>query len=433
MKKFLTMTTAIILGTFLLTSCGKEDTNVSEDTKSKTEEKKEVTNKVTLNTVSMFGGTDPSAEDYKENIASFEAKNPGVIVDDVSSTSDEAWKASVQADYQVGSEPDVIFFFTGADAKPLIDTNSFVSVEEIRAEYPDYGSGVSEASMSFMVAEDGNSYAIPVRGFWEGLFVNEDLFNEYDLELPTTWENFMTAIEVFSQNDIVPVAASFADVPHYWIEHLILTMGGIEGHKADLKPGNIDQSWVDGLNLFRELEEAGAFSVDAIATNNDAISQLFRDKKAAMIVDGSWFAGGIEDKDTTIAMAFPSHPDGEKDPTDIVAGFSSGFYISRSAWENMDKKDAAVAFVQEMTSTESLTRFARVGGAPAGPIEAPTGLTNLEVTGLEFSSEAKGADMPVDSRLDKEAWNYMVSNISNIVDGTLTAEEVLERAAELNK
>lgn len=434
MKRILKLTAAMIMGTFLLASCGGKDDNVEKKDETKVEDvaKDKKEERVVLTTVSMFGGTDPSAVDYQDIIKTFEAKNPNVVVEDTSSTTDETWKASVLLDYQVGNEPDVLFFFTGMDAKDLVDNNKVVSVEEIKAEYPTYGNDISDASMSFMKTDDGKSYALPIRGFWEGLFVNEDLFQEAGIELPTNWENFLIAIDTFAGTDIVPIAVSFADVPHYWIEHLILTMGGIDGHKAPLEVGNIDQSWIDGLNLFRELEQRGAFARDAIATSNDSISNMFKDKKAAMIVDGSWFTGGLTDKDSTVVLPFPSHPAGDKDPSDIVAGFSSGFYISRSTWENTAKRDAAVAFVQEATNRESIGKFARVGGAPAGPIDTPEGLTKAEETGLEFSSNAKGADMPVDSRLSKEAWNHIVSNISNIVDGSLTAEEVLEKAAELN-
>lgn len=35
-------------------------------------------------------------------------------------------------------------------------------------------------------------YAIPVRPYWEGLFVNVDLFEQHGVELPTTWEKLET-------------------------------------------------------------------------------------------------------------------------------------------------------------------------------------------------------------------------------------------------
>ncbi len=41
--------------------------------------------------------------------------------------------------------------------------------------------------------------------------------------------------------------------------------------------------------------------------------------------------------------------------------------------------------------------------------------------------------MPIDSSLNKQAWDYIVSNVSNIVDGSMDARDVLDQAAEYNK
>ncbi len=415
MKKILSMSMATILAVSA-TACGdkKEDT---------------------LKTASMFGGTDPTGAYYQDIIKNYEDKY-GVTVEDVSSTADETWKTSILADFQVGNEPDVLFYFTGVDAQPLIEAGKVVDIETIRVEYPDYGKDISAAPMEFMVAEDGKTYALPIRGFWEGLFVNADLFEEYGVELPTDWEKFENAVDAFSGTDIVPVSVSFGDVPHYWIEHLILSYGGYEEHRKTLTPGEpAPDSWVEALNLLTTLNEAGAFSPDATATNNDAISQLFKDKKAAMMIDGSWFAGGITDQENTIVMPFPAYPTSSSlnKETEIIGGFSSGFYITTKAWEDPDKREQAVNFVMEMTSADAIAQFAKVGGAAAAEIELPTDLTPLGVAGLELSNSATKVEMPIDASLSKEAWDYIVSNISNIVDGSMDARDVLDKAAELNK
>ena len=104
---------------------------------------------------------------------------------------------------------DVVFYFTGADAVQLIETGKVVSIEEIREEYPDYASNITDAAMSFMKEFDGKHYAVPIRGFYEGLFCNTDLFEKYGLDLPTDWEKLEAAVKKFSAEGIVPIAASF--------------------------------------------------------------------------------------------------------------------------------------------------------------------------------------------------------------------------------
>lgn len=417
MKKIL----GLMLSTTLLATtvaCSSSSTSETKD--------------VELNTVSMWGGENTSAEIYQEIITDFETET-GITVNDKSEGSSEEWKTSVRTDFQVDNEPDVLFYFTGSEAEPMIEAGQLVDIETIREEYPEYGKNISNSAMSFMKEKDGLSYALPVRGFWEGLIVNEDLFEEYGLELPTTWDSFITAITTFATTDITPVAVSFSDEPHYWIEHLILAYGGMEGHQETLVPGeDAPTSWVEGLNLLTELHSLGAFADNASSTTATDAKQLFSDKQAAMLVEGSWATSKIEDQENTTVIPFPSYTTNKKEATDIVGGFSSGFYITKKAWDDPEKRDVAVQFVEAMTSNESIEKFASVGGAPAASITVSTELTPLQADGVQMSSDATNIVMPIDSRINKVAWEYIVAQIPAIVEGTTDARQVLDHAANLN-
>lgn len=409
MKKSIMLTS--ILG-IALSGCGKE--------------------KVTLNTVSMFGSQDESQQYYNELIQQFSEKYPECEVNDNSNTANETWKLRVLSDFETGDEPDVLFYFTGADAQPIIDSAKVVSIEEIRQEYPDYGKNISQTAMEFMIAPDGNTYALPVIGFWEGMYVNKDLFEQYNLELPTDWDKFEKAINTFNNTGILPVAVSFSDVPHYWIEHLILSVAGAEGHEETLSPQKqVPSSWCKGLNLLETLSEQGAFGPNALDTTNEESVQLFKDKKAAMLLDGSWVLGEIEDKDNTTIVPFPSYENTDSS-YDIIGGFSSGFYITRKAWDDPEKRELAVNFVNEMTSDEAINEFAKLGGIPATENRQYTRLTQLELDAIKYVNNADNINMPIDSKLTKECWTYIVSKAGNIANGTMTAEEVLTKAAKLN-
>jgi len=435
MRKLLAIVLIIAMSISLLSACNKakpvdEPTPTPDASTPKTEEPQQKT--VTLRTVSMFGGTDPSAADYQQLIANFMKENSNIVINDESATADETWKARVTTDFSSGNDPDVVFYFTGADAVQLIETGKVVSIEEIREVYPDYASNITEAAMSFMKEFDGKHYAVPIRGFYEGLFCNTDLFEQYGLELPTDWEKLETAIKKFKEVGIVPIAASFSDVPHYWIEHFIYAVGGYEDHKVNPKD-TYPESWAEGLRWFKKFKDMGAFPVDVNATKNDITTNMFYDKQAAMILDGSWIVGGIKDPDTVTVLPVPCAPGGKKDPSDIIGGFSTGFYISRKAWDDPDKRDAAVKFVQYMTSNEAISLFAKVAGAPAADVPSPEGMTAVMEAGIKMGGQAKNIDMPIDSRLSKEAWTFLVSSIGSIADGQVTPEEVLQEVVNKNK
>ena len=120
---------------------------------------------LTLYTVSSFAGADASAVAYVERLKAFEEET-GVVISDNSASSDETWKTSILYDFAAGNEPDVLFFFAAnADSAPIL--SRVVPISEINAAYPD----LHLPENPTLTEADGLVYAIPVRPFWEGLFL----------------------------------------------------------------------------------------------------------------------------------------------------------------------------------------------------------------------------------------------------------------------
>lgn len=385
-------------------------------------------NPVTLKTVSMFGGTDPNAEVYAAINDEFMAENSHVKIEDNSQTSDEEWKAAVNADFSVGNEPDVIQFFTDATADTIIATDKLVSVEEIRAEYPDYAKDTLDSALAAAANTDGVQRAVPTTGYWEGLFCNKDLFDQYDLELPTDWASLEKAITTFKENDIIPIACSLNNVPHYWIEFLMLYAAGPEEYTT--VPETAPEGWIKGLEMFKTLRDMGAFPADTDTVDDAYVGQLFRDKKAAMQLDGSWYAENIEDTENTVVIPFPGVPDQKAEAGSLVGGISSGFYITRKAWEDPDKRDAAVKFVMAHTSQEGVQRYWETTGAVSQAAVAVTpvdGATPFAQSIAEYTSNASVIVAPTDSRIG-DAYKTLVAQIVKVSTGATTAEDAINEA-----
>ena len=270
-KKVLSMMLAGAMTVSMLAGCGAGSDeaattdNTAADTKTETAGTTEAGggtaeasgNPVTLRTVSMFGGTDPNKETYEAINKEFMEQYDYITIEDNSQTSDEEWKAAVNADFSVGNEPDVIQFFTDATADSIIATDKLVSIEDIRAEYPDYAADTLDSALQAAANTDGVERAVPTTGYWEGLYCNKDLFDQYDLELPTDWASMETAIETFKENDIIPIACSLNNVPHYWIEFLMLYASGVDEYTSI--PTSAPEGWVKGLEMFKTLRDMGAF------------------------------------------------------------------------------------------------------------------------------------------------------------------------------
>ncbi len=372
---------------------------------------------VTLKTVSTFAGTDAAADSYVQLLEAWQQET-GNKVEDASATSDEAWKTGVLNDFAAGNEPDILFYFAKtADSAPILD--KVVPISEINAAYPDLGLAENAA----IAEDDGVVYAIPVRAFWEGLFVNTDLFEQYGLELPTDWAKLETAIAKFNEVGIVPIAVSFADVPHYIVEFAIIASGTPEEHMA--RPATIaevPESWKDGMALLNKLYTLGAFAKDASATTEAVTSQMFRDKKAAMQLDGSWFANGIAEAnwDTTTVMPFPTYA-ADAEPTAFIGGVSMGFYLSRKAWDDPQKRDAAVNLLAYLTKGEN---GQRLGGFSFGG--------GLLSASYDMINNAKVMLAPFQDSMTPESRSAWFAKVPALVDGTADPMAVWTEVMALN-
>jgi len=403
LKKCLSVLLTVVLMAVLMTGCGKKQ-NVQEtaqetdqntvtetpaaDNSAETAEPTEPAateaekNPVTLATVSMFGGTDPNAGNYQAINDQFMKDNPYITLEDDSQSSDQDWKTKIAADFAVGNEPDVIQYFTDANASDVLAANKFVSIDEIKAEYPDYAKDTLETALKAAANPDGVQRAVPTTGYWEGLFCNKDLFDQYSLELPTDWDKMLKAIETFKANGIVPIAVSLNNVPHYWVEFLMLSAAGPEGYVS--VPTEAPADWVKGLSMFKTLRDLGAF------------------------------------------------PEGKAPVGAMVGGISSGFYITKKAWDDPDKRDAAVKFVMAHTNKASVTTYWGGNGQAAAAVDPVDNMTPLGISGLNYSSAASSISAPTDSRLSQEAYNTLISGIVGVSTGDVDPADLLNEVLAVN-
>ena len=122
---------------------------------------------VTLNVTTTFAGEDTNAQNYQDAIAAWQDET-GNKINDASGSSSETFKARVISDFEMGSEPYVLFYFNGVDSNPFVEAGKVVSIDEIRQTYPEYAANMKDGMMGASPV-DGKNYSVPVNGYWEGL------------------------------------------------------------------------------------------------------------------------------------------------------------------------------------------------------------------------------------------------------------------------
>ena len=391
---------------------------------------------VTLNVVTSYGGDDGNRGNFEAAVKAYEEAT-GNKVNDGSATSNEEWKAKVLTDFETGSEPDVLFFFTNADAEPFVSAGKVVSIDEIRAEYPDYATNMKSSMMA--VAADGKQYSVPSSGYWENMFVNKAVLEDCGVAVPGpdyTWDQFLKDCETIKEAGYTPIACSLVEVPHYWFEFMVMNNGTVENH-LDL-PQSADDAvaakWIAGLEDIKALYEAGYFPENTLTASDAETVELFNSGEAAFLIDGSWkvgyFTANAADLNDFAIAYVPGK--GERSASEAIGGISMGYFITRKAWDDPAKREAAVEFVSQLTSDEVLSTFvttevtALVNGA------SPEGLNALQQSAADTNANITAIAGAVQDLLTAEARGDLFANVQNVVTGKMSAADALASAIALN-
>ena len=391
---------------------------------------------VTINVVTSYGGDDGNRKNFEAAVKAYEEAT-GNKVNDGSATSNEEWKAKVLTDFETGSEPDVLFYFTNADAEPFISAGKVVSIEEIRAAYPEYAANMKDSMMA--VAADGKQYSVPSSGYWENMFVNKKVLEDCGVAIPGpdyTWEQFLADCETIKAAGFTPIACSLFEVPHYWFEFMVMNNGTVANH-LDV-PASVDdeagQKWVKGLNDIKDLYERGFFPANTLTASDAETVELFNAGDAAFLIDGSWKVGYFTQNAADIndfAIAYVPAK-GDRKASEAIGGISMGYFITTKAWNDPAKREAAVKFVEMLTSDETLSTFVTTEVTALKNGAKPAGLNPLQQSAADANANVSAIAGAVQDLLTAEARGSLFANVQNIVTGKITAEEALAEALKLN-
>lgn len=417
----------VLCGAMAVSMVGCGSSNSGKKTSDETSKKS-----VKLSVTTTYAGEDTNAQNYKDAVAAWESKT-GNKVDDSSATSDETFKSRITTNFETGSEPDVLFFFNGVDSNQFVEQGKVVSVDEIRKEYPDYASNMKDDMLGASPV-DGKNYSIPVNGFWEGMFVNKEVLKKAGVDVPTkdtTWDKFLQMCEKIKKAGYTPIAASLLEIPHYWFEYSIYNFDSPTTHNT--VPAKVDdaagKAWVSGLEDIKTLYEKGYFPANTLTAKDDETFQLFTNDKAAFLCDGSWKVGGIEsavkDPENYTVTYVPGK--GDRKSTDIIGGISMGYYITKKAWDDPEKRAAAVDFVEYMTSDEMVSKFAGTGVTALKNGTTPAdNMTALSKDAVTFSAGVTAISPAVQDNLSEAVRKPIFGEMSSIVQGKTAAKDAVQ-------
>jgi len=369
---------------------------------------------------------DPAQLDpLREQIADFEARNPGITVE-LESAPLDTLRTTLQPQLRSGEGPDVFNWGSGpafggafAEAGLLYDLTD--AYEEFG--WPIYGFARDQVTF------DGRVMGVPGEMETIGLFYNVDLFEELGIEEPTSLDELTAAAETIKAAGIIPIAVHDAEG---WQGGHLLSMAlssrvGGDGMEALLSG---EASWdsddvVAALQTWQDFNEAGYLPPTPTAVDYDTGNSLFFSGEAAILPNGSWLVNDIPEVDFEVGyIPFPA-PDG---PGIFTAGLGSGPYISA----NTEYPEAALQFVNYLVSPE-YGRFMveQLTVIPPFPLDtADLEVSPLFAQVLDDTSSFAGGEGEFGANIDVRSTELFNEAMWNGVQGILTGQMTPEEAAQ---
>jgi raffinose/stachyose/melibiose transport system substrate-binding protein len=225
-------------------------------------------------------------------------------------------------------------------------------------------------------------YAINLgRVVYSGIYYNKDMFTEFGVEIPTTWDELVAACEVFTAEGIGCMTAGGADgwpifVGAYGLLGSLFPdqQAYVEGlWTGDIK-FNDEQSLVmwERMQIYaRDMMERGASGIPG-----DAAPGRFASGAVAMFPGGSWYASAIESAEPDFDWGYIPFPG-----SDIVEDNQGWFGKYDQGWAvaaGSPNVDAALLYLEAFSEPENYQAFVdAVGFIPT----QPTATLNTKIGG----------------------------------------------------
>lgn len=421
-NKWLRMAAAAVLS-ISLASCTNIEGNISLISPGDQE-------KVTLRFISSWGGVDSKAETLQELLVRFTGENPDIeIVNE--SLFGEDYLPKIKTDFASGNYPDVFGMWPGSDIRAFIRAGKVADLTELMEDDPEWLDSFKSSMMKY-TTYDGRIYGLPFEIIFEALFINRDLFEKYNVPIPTTYEELKDAVKIFRENDIVPIAYNSLAEGTYLFQNMVALLAGKEITENPQHP-DFGYYYKKAMAYMQELYRIGAFPDDSFTMTNHERNTMFLEKKAAMIVQGSWFIGNIPpDDDTVDIIYFPVFEDGEAPSNTMIYGLGNGcFYISSEAYNNDVKREASVRLLRFLTSTESAAEFARQTGMMSAVDirDYNVDYNRLTRKGQLLINNSRQFVGPPDSFIDRTVWEeIIVIEMPYVLEGKLEIDELYDKA-----
>ena len=314
----------------------------------------------------------------------------------------------------------------GANLQALVSTGQVRDLTEFYRQ-----SGLIERIPDNLLAQvsvEGRIYAIPQNMESVGIFYNRDAFAELELEVPSTFEEYVELLEAVKSAGYYGYTMGLAGG---WPSALMASMfmySSAGSEYIDVLSGT--QPWpdcencLDGLNAFYGMVANGYANPDPLGIDYNQSLDLFYQGQSIMVLNGPWFINDAESANPDFDIGFFYLP-AVNPATDIktLGGIGGSIIIAEYA-----PIDAAFKVVEWLTTEELAVQTLReIAVLPAFSIEVPEDIPPLyyQIASETAANVDKIGFWPV-TYLPPKVFGDMNQIVQGMIGGMLSPEELLD-------
>ncbi len=219
----------------------------------------------------------------------------------------------------------------------------------------DLGAKYSAAGTS-VYSFDGSIYALPGISWFEGIYFNRQMFEENQIELPETFDEYIAVCKKFQELGITPLAAGLKSwepmlknsMAFVAAEYLSTDAGKNFG--SDYREGRakLEGTWDPYLEKWTEMISEGVYTTDMTGIDHDQALEQFATGGAAMFCSGPWDLETIMNKNPDLKIdMMPFYGTKESDGW-LIGGPGCGFAANAGS----ANKDAVIKVLTAISTVD---------------------------------------------------------------------------------
>ncbi|WP_379130299.1 extracellular solute-binding protein [Paenibacillus sp. sgz500958] len=387
--------------------------------------------KVTINMMHLW----PAAVSAQQNklvsqiIEQYQQEHPNVTIKQ-EVLENEQYKNKLKVLSASNELPDVGITWAAGFMEPYVKGGLFAPIDDIKdgALLKDkFVAGTTEA-----YSLEGKTYALPIEFNISPVYYNKAIFEKYNLQVPTTYEEFKNVVRTLSEKGVTPIALGNKDrwTGSLWYMYLADRIAGNDTLKKaiDGEGSFEDPALVQAAGEIQSLVDMNAFNRGFNGLSNDEGKSEFTSEKTAMYLTGTWELPNFTTnpdipqkfKDKVGFFKFPTVEGGKGDINSWVGGPGVGLFVA----ENSKVKEEAKVFVEYFVAKWGEDSVTTAGVIPATKVDtSKSQLPQLYIELLNELNNASSITLFADIQMKPNAAQVHLDMIQALFGEAVTPEQ----------